>query len=192
MSEADEVLVRKAQGGDRAAFEEMVRRTSRLVFARLYLESGDAHRAEDLLQEALLRAYRALAELREPRQFRTWLLSIAQNVLTDSARREARQKRASSPPAGLGALAGVPGPGPPPEEQVARAELRERVLDVLRALPEEYRLPLTLRYLAGADYGTIETQLGLSNGALRGLLHRGLKMLRARLGPEFGGGPAQE
>ena len=57
---------------------------------------------------------------------------------------------------------------------------------MLRALPEEYRLPLTLRYLAGADYAAIETQLGLSNGALRGLLHRGLKLLRARLGPEFG------
>jgi RNA polymerase sigma-70 factor (ECF subfamily) len=188
MSEADEALVRKAQGGDRAAFEEMVRRTSRLVFARLYLETGDAHRAEDLLQDALLRAYRALSELREPGQFRTWLLSIAQNVLTDSARREARQKRAEPPRAGLGALAGVPGPEPPPVEEAARAELRERVLDVLRALPEEYRLPLTLRYLAGADYATIETQLGLSNGALRGLLHRGLKLLRARLGPEFGGG----
>ena len=185
MSEADVALVRKAQGGDRAAFEEMVRRTSRLVFARLYLETGDAHRAEDLLQEALLRAYRALGELREPGQFRTWLLSIAQNVLTDAARREARQKRAEPPRAGLGALAGVPGPEPPPVEEAARAELRERVLDVLRALPEEYRLPLTLRYLAGADYATIETQLGLSNGALRGLLHRGLKLLRARLGPEF-------
>src|SRR5438105_4942448 len=72
-----------------------------------------------------------------------------------------------------------------PEEQAQRAELRERVLAVLRSLPEEYRLPLTLRYLAGADYETIGTQLGLSNGSLRGLLHRGLKMLRARL-PEFG------
>src|SRR5262245_21759146 len=187
MSEADVALVRKAQGGDRAAFEEMVRRTSRLVFARLYLETGDAHRAGDLLQEALLRAYRALSELRQPEQFRTWLLSIAQNVLTDSARREAGQKRAEPPRAGLGMLAGVPGPGPPPEEEVARAELRDRVLDVLRALREGDRLPLPLRYLAGADYGTIETQLGLSNGALRGLLYRGLKLLRARLGPEFGG-----
>src|SRR3989442_8237484 len=105
MTDSDEALIRGAQNGDRAAFEEMVRRTSRLVFARLYLETGDAHRAEDLLQEALLRAYRALSELRQPEQFRTWLLSIAQNVLTDSARHEARQKRAEPPRAGLGALA---------------------------------------------------------------------------------------
>jgi RNA polymerase sigma factor (sigma-70 family) len=78
----------------------------------------------------------------------------------------------------------VPANAPPPDEQAHRAEQRERVLAVLRSLPEEYRLPLTLRYLAGADYETIGTQLGLSNGSLRGLLHRGLKMLRARL-PEF-------
>ena len=46
------------------------------------------------------------------------------------------------------------------------------------SLPEEYRLPLWLRYFGGADYETIQAQLGLTNGSLRGLLHRGLKMLR--------------
>src|SRR5437588_10666742 len=50
----------RAKRGDRAAFEELVRRTSRLVFARLYLETGDTHQAEDLLQETWLRAYRGL------------------------------------------------------------------------------------------------------------------------------------
>ena len=184
MSATDEELVRQAQGGDRAAFEELVRRTSRLAFARLFLETGDAHRAEDLLQETLLSAYRALGQLEKPSGFRPWLLTIAQNVLTDAARREARLKR-SAPPRSDAPLAALPAAVPPPEEEAQRAELRQRVLAVLRSLPEEYRLPLTLRYLAGADYETISTQLGLTNGSLRGLLHRGLKMLRARL-PEFG------
>jgi RNA polymerase sigma-70 factor (ECF subfamily) len=183
MSESDRDLVRKAQGGDGPAFEELVRRTSRLAFARLYLETGDPHRAEDLLQETLMLAYRSLGELTDPESFRPWLLSIAQNVMVSAARRDARLKRAA-PPRSETPLAAVPANAPPPEEQAQRAERRERVLAVLRSLPEEYRLALTLRYLAGADYETIETQLGLSNGALRGLLHRGLKMLRARL-PEF-------
>jgi RNA polymerase sigma-70 factor (ECF subfamily) len=186
MSATDEDLVRQAKGGDRTAFEELVRRTSRLAFARLFLETGDAHRTEDLLQETLLLAYRSLGQLADPAGFRPWLLTIAQNVLTDAARREARLKRAAPPRADT-PLTAVPANAPPPEEEVQRAELRERVLAVLRSLPEEYRLPLTLRYLAGADYETISTQLGLTNGSLRGLLHRGLKMLRARL-PEFGGG----
>lgn len=186
MSENEEALVRQAQVGDRNAFEEIVRRTSRLLFARLYLETGNADRAEDLLQETLLAAYRAISRLQEPKNLRPWLLTIAQNVLIDAARRDARKKRAAPVRASPAVLALVPGPSPPPEEEVEQAETRERVVAVLRSLPEEYRLPLTLRYIAGADYETISTQLGLSNGSLRGLLHRGLKLLRTRLEPEFG------
>jgi RNA polymerase sigma-70 factor, ECF subfamily len=184
MGEQDVALVRQACTGDRAAFDELVRRTARLVYARLYLDTGDPHRAEDLLQETLLRAFRALPQLSDPAGFRPWLLAIAHNVLTDAARREARQKRAAPPrsdtPLGL-----LPAAGPPPGRDSEREELRQQVLAVLRSLPEEYRVPLTLRYLAGADYETIGTQLGLSNGSLRGLLHRGLKMLRERLPPDI-------
>jgi len=190
-TEPDEALVRSAQGGDRLAFEELVRRTSRLVFARLYLETGDAHRAEDLLQETLLRAFRSLGDLTDPKGFRPWLLKIAQNRVVDAARRDLRQKRSARSRGRGSVLPTLEGKEPSPEDQVAREELRGRILAILRSLPEEYRLPLTLRYLGGADYATIQTQLGLSNGALRGLLHRGLKLLRARLGPEFGGGPDQ-
>ena len=50
----------------------------------------------------------------------------------------------------------------------------------------EYRLPLTLRYLADADYETIQMQMGLTNGALRGLLHRGLKLLRTEMEKALG------
>jgi RNA polymerase sigma-70 factor (ECF subfamily) len=186
MHDTEVILVMKAQQGDRSAFEELVRRTSRLLFARLYLETGDTHRAEDLLQETLLLAYRSLHRLEEPGKLRAWLLTIAHNVLLDAARREARQKRAA-PTATSQDLGAIRGPAPAPDKEAERNELRQRILAVLRSLPEDYRLPLTLRYIAGADYETIETQLGLSNGALRGLLHRGLKLLRARLGPEFAG-----
>ena len=184
MSDPEETLVHKARSGDRSAFEELVRRTSRLVFARLYLETGDVHRTEDLLQETLLTAFRSLNKLAEPRAFRCWLLTIAQNVLTDTIRREQRKKRAAPPPAGLAALVQVADKSPPPDEQLARRELQAQVLAVLRSLPEEYRLPLTLRYLTGADYETIQMQMGVTNGSLRGLLHRGLKLLQERLPPE--------
>lgn len=185
MSQADDMLVKQARDGDRTAFEELVRRTSRLVFARMYLETGDVHRAEDLTQETLLLAYRSLPRLVHANQFRAWLLTIAQNVMLDAARRDAVRKR-SAPPGGNTPLSIVPANGPPPEVEVQREEERQRVLSVLRSMPEEYRIPLTLRYLAGADYETISTQLGLSNGSLRGLLHRGLKMLRAKLPAELG------
>jgi RNA polymerase sigma-70 factor (ECF subfamily) len=185
MSPSDEDLVLQARSGDRTAFEELVRRTSRLVFARLYLETGDVHKSEDLLQDTLLAAYKALRQLEDPAGFRAWLLAIAQNLVVDAARREARKKR-TAPPRDERPLSLVRGDEPPPEEHAEREEMRQQVLAVLRSLPEEYRLPLTLRYIGGADYETIGIQLGLTNGSLRGLLHRGLKMLRAKMPAEFG------
>jgi RNA polymerase sigma-70 factor (ECF subfamily) len=181
MLETEANLVRSAQRGDRAAFEELVRRSSRLVFARLYLETGDTHQAEDLLHETLLTAFRTLDQLTEADKFRAWLLRIAQNQAIDAARRQARKKRTAP---GLDELPRLAATGP--AEQAERDELRQRVLSVLRAMPEEYRLPLTMRFLAGVDYETIQMQMGLTNGALRGLLHRGMKLLRAELHKALG------
>ncbi|MBL8795211.1 MAG: sigma-70 family RNA polymerase sigma factor, partial [Planctomycetia bacterium] len=126
------------------------------------------------------RAYRAIRSLQDARTFRGWLLSIAQAVVIDDARHGQRLKR-SGTHAGPQALFGVADGGPTPDEQLEREETRGQVLAILRSLPEDYRLPLTMRYIGGADYGTIREQLGLSNGSLRGLLHRGLQMLRNKL-----------
>src|SRR2546430_13737809 len=97
MTDAEIALVRNARAGDRAAFEELVRRTSRLVCARLYLETGDTHEAEDLVQETLLTAFRNLGRLTEPAKFRAWLLRIAQNQAIDARRRGRRKKRQPAP-----------------------------------------------------------------------------------------------
>jgi RNA polymerase sigma-70 factor (ECF subfamily) len=183
MIETDAALVTRARAGDRDAFEELVHRTSRLVFARLYLDTGNPDRAEDLLQETYLLACRSIHRLADVNGFRPWLLSIARNAFIDSCRKEIRRKEHTS--SAMDTLSGAAAGGPSPEEIAQREETRQRVLGVLRSLPEEYRLPLSLRYLAGADYETIGTQLGLTNGSLRGLLHRGLKMLRDRLPPEL-------
>lgn len=181
MVDSEIALVRKARDGDRAAFEELVRRTSRLVFARLYLETGDRQRSEDLLQETLLTAFRRLRWLEDAKNFRSWLLTIAQNLAFDAARHDLRKKRAAPGRENPAALANVPGKSPGPEQEVEQEETRAQVLAVLRSLPEEYRLPLTLRYIGGADYESICMQLGLTNGSLRGLLHRGMKLLRVEL-----------
>ena len=174
-------LVERSRTGDRAAFEELVRRTSGYLFARLYLETGDPHRSEDLLQETYLSAYRALPGLANQNGFRSWLWSIAQHAVIDAARHDQRKKRQADF-AGPTALQLVAGSQPTPDESAEKREERDRVLGILRSLPEEYRLPLTLRYLGGADYESIQLQLGLTNGSLRGLLHRGLKLLREKLG----------
>jgi RNA polymerase sigma-70 factor (ECF subfamily) len=179
---SDATLVLQSQAGDRSAFEQLVRRTARLLFARLYVETGDAHKAEDLVQETFLIAWRSIGQVTEPAGFRTWLFSVAHSALVDATRRETRKKRAtggsSASATGLEALAD---PSPSPPQAAESHEQRQRVLRVLRSMPEEYRLPLTLRYLGGADYDTIGRQLGLTNGSLRGLLNRGMAKLREKM-----------
>ena len=179
--ELDEALVVRSRRGDRAAFEELVRRTARLLFAHLYLKTSDVHKTEDLVQETYLLAWRSIADLDDPKTFRAWLTTIANSSLIDSVRRDARKKRKSGPRASEDELLGAADAKPTPEQSAAEPDERRRVLSLLQNLPAEYREPLMLRYLGGADYETIGRQLAISNGSLRGLLQRGMKMLRDQI-----------
>lgn len=173
--DGEDGLVRRAREGDRTAFEELVRRTTRMVYSKLYLETGDPHQAEDLVQETFLRAYRSIQQVVDPAGFRPWLMRIAGTAAIDAYRRTAAKRRAEPKRASSETLERV---AAPEVDDPQRAETRERARAVLQSLPEEYRLPLTLRYLDGADYETITRQLGMSGTSLRGLLHRGLQLLR--------------
>jgi RNA polymerase sigma-70 factor (ECF subfamily) len=173
--EIEESLARRARDGDRGAFEELVRRTSRIVYAKFYLETGDPQAAEDLVQETYMRAFRSVHQLLDPVGFRKWLTTVSQSVLIDSFRRAGARRRSAPPRASQEAMEGVAAPS---EEEPGRADTREKVRVILQSLPEEYRLPLTLRYIDGADYESIQMQLGLRPGSLRGLLYRGLQLLR--------------
>lgn len=176
----DENLVRRAQSGDRAAFEEIVRKSSRLIYARLYLEVGDPHRAEDLTQETFLSAFKSIHQLQDPKRLGAWLQSIAHKVAINAFRKNSRQKRG-----GLfrrvEELESVASEADEPMEGLNKREMKERVMSTLRSMPEDYRVPLMLRYFGGANYEVISRQLGLSNGSLRGLLNRGMNQLRAEL-----------
>jgi RNA polymerase sigma-70 factor, ECF subfamily len=184
MSEADKTLVIRARGGDRSAFEELIRRTSRLLFARFYLETGCPNRAEDLIQETFLLAFRSLRQLTDPAAFRAWLLTLARNVRIDEVRKATRLKRLA-PTTTENFLGELPDLSPPPDETAVREEMRVQVLEVLRTLPEEYRLPITLRYIVGLESNAIAEHLGVTTSAVRSLLYRGLKVLRKRLPEEL-------
>lgn len=189
ITQSDELfLVMRSRAGDRAAFEQLVLRTARLVYSRIYLDTGDAHRTEDLVQETFMTAWRSIEQVSDPEGFRSWLLSIARTVTLDAIRHDTRKKRggATSMPAELHEIAArlEDHRYATPPEALQREESRQRVREMLKSLPEEYSLPLTLRYIAGADYETIGRQLGLSNGSLRGLLGRGMKRLREMIGAE--------
>jgi RNA polymerase sigma-70 factor (ECF subfamily) len=179
----DVLLVRRSQAGDRAAFEQLARRTARLVYARAFMETADRDRAEDVVQETFLLAWRRIGQVSEPAGFRAWLTTVTRSVAADMRRRESRKKRFGPRAAQHDDAAfEVPDKSPTPDEAVEHREARDRLLRMLRRLPDEYSLPITLRYIAGADYDTIGRQLGLSNGSLRGLLNRGMAKLRELMG----------
>src|SRR5262249_53144005 len=115
MGDNDLALVRTARAGDRGAFEELVRRTSRLVYARLYLERGDPHRGEVWRQKSSPPASRPRPGLPAPAGFRPCLLPIARNTCRAAARRDSRLKRTAPPPSET-----PPALAPPPEDEVQR------------------------------------------------------------------------
>lgn len=180
MTESEAALLAKCRRGDRSAFEQLVRMTTRLVYARIYLETGDLHLTEDLTQETFLRAWRSIHQCREASDFRAWLLAIAHAAVIDDVRRRSRKKRGGATVGNVESM----DPADPqlnPSQTAEDEDDKRQVLTILRNLPEMYRTPLMMRYIAGDDFDTIATQLNISNGSLRGLLQRGMAMLRKQL-----------
>lgn len=183
-------LVARAQRGDRAAFDRIVQHTARLVYAQVVGSLRDRQKAEDVTQETFLAAWKNITSVHsvETAGTLTWLLTLARNKVLDAIRFDTRKKRGGTEPGDTGAAAPVhhnageiPDERPLPDQAAHMNEARDRALRLLEELPEEYRRPLAMRYLAGADYETIRRGLNLSDGALRGLLNRGMALLRERM-----------
>lgn len=162
----DTAWVRQAQAGDQAAFARLHAAYAPWVHA---IALGGLRRDEvdDLVQEVFLVTWRKLPTLREPAAFRGWLERIARNRVIDARRR--RRPSVELDPHGPAA------PAPP------TAEGRE-ALDAILALPEPYRELLVLRLVEGWSGPEIAHKTGRSAGGVRVSLHRGLTLLRQRLG----------
>lgn len=162
---ADDVhLVRSAQAGDVAAFEELVRRHELPVYRLALRMLGDAGDAQDAAQETFVRAWRALASFRSESAFSTWLYRIATNqCLGVLARPELRTGPLTGREVDLG-----PGPETAALERDAIHDLKVAIAQ----LTPEQRAPLVLRELEGLAYEEIGEVLNLTPGAVKGRLHR--------------------
>ena len=170
-------VVKAALAGDPAAFEVLIGKYARLVYAQVYVILHDHEGSRDVVQQAFLKAYRFRIRLRDPSKFKPWLLSIARNLAKDALRKSCRRESATTDP-------GYPGPAPAspaPEWRLDMAERLNSLLLALAALPEHHRQAITLRYLQGLGHQAIQEEMGLSNGALRGILGRALAGLRTQL-----------
>jgi RNA polymerase sigma-70 factor (ECF subfamily) len=162
-------LVCAARDGDRAAFGSLYERFARLVHGVL-LASAERDDVPDLVQDVFFRALRQLHTLREPAAFGGWIATMARN--------EARMHHRAAKP--MEALSDQL-PGPSPAASPSRMEMDD-VLRALRALPERYREPLTLRLAEQMSGEEIARMLGLTHGTVRVYLHHGIRLLREQLG----------
>lgn len=164
-------LVESARAGDRAAFERLYHLFAPLVHGVL-LARVPYGEVSDLVQDVFLMAFRKLGALRDPARFGPWVAIIARNRAADFYRR-ARQTEELRDELAEGA-------GRPAEASEA--------LEVIRSLPEAYRETLVLRLVEGMTGPEIAERTGLRPASVRVNLHRGMKLLRKRLGVEPGAG----
>lgn len=177
LSESDLDAVRRAMAGDPAAFEALVGRFARLVYAQSFSLLHDREEAEDVVQECFIKAYRFRVRLAHAELFPQWLLAIARNLARDRLRRRAgRPRPPAEPQADM-----VPDDRRSPLGVLQTLDDLAQLRALVEALPERSREALALRYIAGLGHPEIRARLGLSDGALRGLLGRALGTLRRRM-----------
>src|SRR5215510_10987731 len=171
MDASERELYRAAIHGDRDAFAMIIRTHSRTLFAIAYGILQNREEAEDVVQDSLIKAWKMRWRVRDPEKFPAWLSMIARHRAHDVFR-----KRRPAPFTHE----------PIDTKQASSLDITamdQQLHSALATLPELHRTALTLRYFEEMDYRTIEDTLGLTNGALRGILGRALASLRKQLRP---------
>jgi RNA polymerase sigma-70 factor (ECF subfamily) len=182
MEANDEELVNLCLSGNKDAFGELVMRYQGVVYGLAYHLVGNFEDARDLAQEAFVRAYTRLSDLRDKTKFASWLKRVTFSVCLNWLKAQGRREFVL-----LGDKANkedvykIPDSAPSPAEQVEAAELRETVLKAVNNLPETYRLPLTLFHLDGLSYRKVAEFLDISVSAVKWRLHQARKLLRKEM-----------
>jgi len=189
-------LVRSAQGGDRDALEALfaryLPRVRQIVAFRLGRRPRDLVEHEDLVQDALLKAFSNLElyEERSEASFRNWIATCVMNTIRDHFRRSGAKKRGQGKLRPIEVFDGedvativLPDDGPTPSAIVSRRELVERVEDALVDMREHWREVILLRLFCEMSFREIGDTLGIAEEAtVRKLFSRAMSDLRARLG----------
>ena len=158
-------IVHAVAAGDQDAFSRLYAAYVRMVHAIL-LGRVPSRDVDDLVQEVFLAAYMRIGELRDAAAFGGWIATIARNRATDHLRRSRDQVELPEE---------LPGGDPIEAETLF-------VLDAVRKLPETYREALLMRLVEGMSGNEIAERTGLTPASVRVHLHRGMKLLREKLG----------
>ncbi|MCK6458638.1 MAG: sigma-70 family RNA polymerase sigma factor [Planctomycetes bacterium] len=168
-------LLRRAQAGDQDAFSEVVNRHWKRAFWTAYDVLYDHDRAQDVAQEAFVKVHKALQSYDLGRDFASWLYRIVLNLAIDHKRRMERDRTVPTDKVEdlVDARKAV-------AEDDEKAATIERVEQVLRDMPEAYRIPLTMKDIDGLSVEEVARILDLSYSTVRWRLHRARSLFRER------------
>jgi RNA polymerase sigma-70 factor (ECF subfamily) len=172
---SDDALIALTLSGRGDAFATLVARYERAVYHLAFRTMRETEEAKDAAQEAWIKAYRALGSFRPGAKFATWIFTICYRVCCD---RLAKRKRftGEEPP-------DIADPAAGPERALEAAEDASHLRAAIAALPEKYRVVITLFHLQGKQYEEIAAVLDLPLGTVKTHLFRAKDLLRAALGP---------
>jgi len=187
--EVDQLLVERAQRGEKAAFELLVAKYQRKLVRLLSRFIRDPTEVEDVAQEAFIKAYRALPSFRGDSAFYTWLYRIgintAKNYLVALGRRAPTVTEMES---GDGEGSEESGQVPDyntPENELMSRQIAETVNLAVEELPEELRTAITLRELEGLSYEEIATMMNCPIGTVRSRIFRAREAIAEKLRPQL-------
>jgi RNA polymerase sigma factor (sigma-70 family) len=171
----DAELIERARQGDVASYEELVRRHQEAAGRVAYVVAGSTAEAEDAVQEAFVKAYRALPRFRLEAPFRPWLMRIVANEARNRRRSAGRRARlalrvAEDRPSGDAA--------PSPEAAVLEREEQEALLHAVNELGERDRMVITYRYFLEMSEREMAEALGVAPGTVKSRLARAMARLR--------------
>ena len=168
-------LIRRAQRGDKHAYEELVYAYQGIAFRTAYLLAGDGADAEEAAQDGFVKAWRALGRFRDGAPFRPWLLQIVANEARNRRRSAGRRAHLATRAATEHASGDA---APSPEVALLSAEQREALLAAVNELPEDQRTVITLRYFLGLSEQEVAETLALPTGTVKSRTSRALERLR--------------
>ena len=188
MSEADELsLIRRAQEGDRSAFDALIRLYDQNVLRLALQVVGSPEEARDLYQEAFLKVYRSIHHFRLEAKFSTWLYRVVMNVCLDHLRRQKARKEVAVPQLEEGQtdfLQTVPDerPGLDPERATHSKEISRRIQMALEQLNPRERMVFELKHYQGLKLRAIGEICNTSEQTAKNCLFRATQKLRMELG----------
>jgi RNA polymerase sigma-70 factor (ECF subfamily) len=176
MAAAEEVhLIQEAKQGSPGAYRVLVERHMRQAYNLAYSFVNDHASAEDIAQEAFVRAYRGLPNFRGDAGFGTWLYRIVTNLSLNKAKQRAALLEHEAP------MDAFPARQSGAEDDTHNADVRDHIERALHELPTLQRAVVILRHIDGLSTRQVSRILGCSEGTVKTHLFRGLKKLRVKL-----------